>query len=130
MVTLDLLYDELRAIHHLLADRGPSRLSRADCDRLARILPVVVGAVGSAAFLVRELLEHSSAGLRLVLAGCSSRSLGRLLRRAEGQPVAGFVVQRVGVEAGAKLWQIVKVDSEVSGPVKTARALAPSTRTR
>jgi hypothetical protein len=102
---------ELRAVHLLLLDRGPSRLSRADRDRLARILPVVAGAVGSAPFLARELLEHPSAGLGLVLAGSSSRSLGRLLRRAEGQPVAGYVVEQVGIEAGAKLWSVSKVVS-------------------
>ena len=111
MVTLDDVLTELHGLRALLQDRGPSRLSRADHVRLAALLPVIAGAVGSAPFLARELLEHPSAGLGLVLAGSSSRSLGRLLRRAEGQPVAGFVVQQVGQESGAKLRSVSKVVS-------------------
>ena len=111
MVTLDDVLTELHGLRALLQDRGPSRLSRADRDRLARILPVVAGLMGSAPFLARELLEHPSAGLGLVLAGSSSRSLGRLLRRAEGQPVAGYVVEQVGIEGGAVLWSVSKVVS-------------------
>jgi len=35
--------------------------------------------------------------------------LGRLLRRAEGQPVHGLVVGRVGRDSGSVLWQIQQV---------------------
>ena len=130
MVTLDDVLTELHGLRALLQDRGPSRLSRADRDRLGAILPVVVASLGSSPFLVRELLHLDSVGLRLVLAGLSGKALGRLLRRGEGQPVNGLVVEQVGVEAGSALWKVSKVLSEVSGPVKPSSSLAPSTRTR
>ena len=110
MVTNDDLLAELRVIRQLLDDRGPAlRLSRADRDRLGALLPVVAAVVGPDGFLVRELLQLESPGLALVLAGCSSRSLGRLLRRGEGVPVGGYVVERLGQESGAVLWRVLKV---------------------
>ncbi len=125
MVTLDDVFAEVVRVRQLVeAGRVESRLSRADQARLAAILPVAAGAVGSAPFLVRELLRLESAGLRLVLAGVSGKALGRLLRRGEGQPVAGLVVEQVGVEAGSTLWKVSKVLSGVSGPVKPLRSLA------
>jgi len=112
VVTNDELLAELRVIRQLLADHDPvSRLSRADRDRLGALLPVVGAVVASEGFLVCELLRLESAGLRLVLAGCSGKALGRLLRRAEGVPVGGYVVERLGQEGGAVLWRVVKVVS-------------------
>lgn len=121
---LDQVLLELRALRQLIeAGRAESRLSRGDHDHLGAILPVVAAKVGSSPFLVRELLRVESAALRLVLAGLSAKALGRLLRRAEGQPVNGLVVEHVGVEAGAVLWRVVKVVSVVSEPVKPPRTL-------
>lgn len=92
-----------------LEARGSSRLARGDVDRLARLLPVVAAVFGPNNFLVRELLRADAPGLRLVLGSCSAKSVGRLLRRAEGVPVNGLVVGRVGSDAGSVLWQILKV---------------------
>jgi hypothetical protein len=85
------------------------RLSRADRERLERLLPVIAAAVASDGFLVSELLRLESPGLRLVVGASSARSLGRLLRRAEGVPVGGYVVERLGQEGGAVLWRVLKV---------------------
>jgi hypothetical protein len=109
MVTLDQVLAELVRLRQLVEAREASHLSRPDVDRLATVLPVIAAEVGSEAFLVREVIAADSAGLRLVLTGCSSRSLGRLLRRAEGHPVGGLVVERVGTENNAALWRLVKV---------------------
>ena len=79
--------------------RGP-RPTRAE------ILPVVVS-VCPELFTARELVEHDSADLRLVLSGLTPKRLGRLLQRAEGQPVGEFVVQRDGLEVGAILWRVL-----------------------
>jgi hypothetical protein len=111
MVTLDQVYAEVLRLAQLVEAREASRLSRADLDRLGGLLPVVAAVFGSEAFLVRELLQADHAGLALVLAGCSGRSLGRLLRRGEGVPVGGYVVERLGQEGGAVLWRVVKVVS-------------------
>jgi len=112
MITLDDVYAEVCAIRRLLELRGPaSRLSRADRDRLDAILPVIAAVVGSEAFLIRELLQADASGLALVLAGCSPKSLGRVLRRAEGVPVNGLLVERVGTEDNAAIWRVVKVVS-------------------
>ena len=112
MVTLDTLFAELRIIRQLVEARGAAvRLSRSDRAMLEGLLPAIAGAVGSEAFLVRELLHVDAQGLRGVLGGCSAKALGRLLRRAEGQPVGGYVVERLNTENGAILWRVVKVVS-------------------
>lgn len=124
MVTLDDVFAEVVRVRQLVEGSAFCRLSRVDQARLGAILPVVAATVGSAPFLVRELLGLESAGLRLVLAGLSAKALGKLLRRGEGVPVAGLVVEQVGVEAGAMLWKVSEVLSVVSGPVKASRSLA------
>jgi hypothetical protein len=101
------LIDQLIGLRADARDRRPSPLTRQDRDPLARILPVVIGVCGSELFTARELVEDESADLRLVLAGQTPKRLGRLLQRAEGQRIGGFVVQRDGLEVGAVLWRIV-----------------------
>ncbi len=100
---------ELRAIRRLLEGQHKPALSRADRHTLARILPAIAGALGSALFTSRELLEHDSPALRLVLDGFNAKQIGRLLRRAEGYAVDRFMVQRAGVELNVILWQLVRV---------------------
>lgn len=102
-----LVTGQQRIIALLEQQRRPSRLTRCDREQLARVLPVIVAAFGSELFTVREVYEHDSAGLRLVLAGVSRKQLGRLLQRAEGAIVDGFAVQRDGSEVGAVLWRIL-----------------------
>jgi hypothetical protein len=92
------------------------RLRPTDRDRLARLLPAIIGALGSQPFAVRELQGPAVA---LAAAGLSPRSIGRLFLRADGLPVAGFVVLRVGDEGGCALWSVRQVVSEGFLPVET-----------
>ena len=84
-------------------------LCRADWIALTRILPVLGATFGSELFLAREAVTHPAPGLRLVLGDMSARRLGRLLRRADGAPVSGYIVRASGMEAGAVLWCIYRV---------------------
>lgn len=95
----------LRQAHE--RDDSPSTLNRADRDALARLLPAIAGTLGSDLFTARELIEHSAPALRLVCVGLSARQLGKLLRRAHGQPVGGYVVSSDGLEVGAVLWRVL-----------------------
>lgn len=99
-VALDALTKRVQAIE----DRLGATLSRADRERLGRLLPALSGALGSAAVTSREVIAHPSPALRLTVGGLSARSLGRLARRAAGIPINGLVLERAGTEAGAALW--------------------------
>ena len=81
-------------------------LSRRDREQLARILPAVAGCVGSEIFTSRDLIDHESAAVRLVVRGVTAKTLGRLLTRADGRPITGLVVERVGDEGHVALWRI------------------------
>jgi hypothetical protein len=83
-----------------------STLTRADRDALARILPAVVGVFGSSAFIASDVVHHTA--LRLVVSG-SARRFGKLLKRATGVIVDGFIVERLATEAHAIVWRIVGV---------------------
>jgi hypothetical protein len=101
------LLDEIRALRAELArQQGQSTLTRADRAVLAKLLPAIGGVFGSEPFLSSEVCEHDEPGLRLVCTGISIRSLGRLLRRAAGVAVDGYMITRVAVEAGAVLWSV------------------------
>ena len=52
---------------------------------------------------------HSAPGLRLVLRRLSAKSIGRLLARADGVPIDGWLVERCGVEINVALWHVVSV---------------------
>ena len=62
-------------------------------------------------FTARELLlaRTSSASLRLVL-DRSATSLGQVFSRAHGQPVAGFVISKVGREGSRVVWKVAQVE--------------------
>jgi hypothetical protein len=101
---------ELRTIRQLLEHRGrPTTLTRADQELLGRLLPAISGALGSALFTTKELFEIDAPGVQLVTAGLTSTRIGRLFRRAEGQRVDAYLVQRAGAEAHAALWRVVRV---------------------
>jgi hypothetical protein len=123
---LEVLREINAKLDRLLAARAPAApLSRDDRAFLARLLPAAAGVLGSEPFHAAELCEHDAAALRLVCAGLSARRLGRLLRRAADIPIAGYVVKRRGVEAGAVLWQIFAAGNEkVSAPHVTSAARA------
>ena len=84
-----------------------SALSRTDRENLTKLLPAIVGALGSELFLVRDLFQSDAPALRLVLADWNALRLGRLLRRAEGHAIDGHMVQCEGHELGAALWRVV-----------------------
>lgn len=89
--------------------RPASGLTRADRVMLAKLLPVIGGALGSDPFLARDLYEHESAGLRLVLRGLTAQRLGKLFQRAEGQVIDRYVVERAGDELHTTLWRVLEV---------------------
>lgn len=111
-VTLEALFEEVRAIRRLLEGRqAPSTLSRPDRAALGRLLPVIGGTFGSEWFLVRDLLEQDSAGLRLVLADHhSAKRIAQLFRRGEGQAVDGYVVKQGPRELNTSLWRVMRVE--------------------
>jgi hypothetical protein len=92
---------------------GSSSLSRADRARLARLLPAIGGALGSEEFTSRDLGCHSSSGLRLVLRGLSVKQIGRLLARADGLAIDGWLVERRGIEINVALWRVVAVSNRL-----------------
>ena len=105
------ILDRLARIETLLEQRQaqPSTLSRDDRARLGRLLPAIVGAIGSELFHSAEIVEHESPALRVVATGLSAKRVGRLLRRATGIPVDEWLVERFGIEAGVTLWRIVQI---------------------
>jgi hypothetical protein len=101
-----------------------SVLTRADLGLLGRLLPAIAGALGSEPFLARDLFE--SAAVRLVVSGLNTRQVGRLLRRAEGHAIDGYLIERVTVELGAILWRVVQAptflgNEKVSVPPRVPR---------
>ena len=97
-------------------DRARRVLTRADQARLEVLLPAIGGAQGSAWWTVHEVT--ALAVVQLVLDGLNVHQLGRLLRRAEanGQPLAGLLVERGGTEARRVQWRIVATLDEFSTP--------------
>ena len=86
---------------------SPCTLRREDRAALERILPAIAGALGSEYFLASEAVASANPALVLVLAGMNARRLGRLLRRADGVEVCGYIACASGTEAGAVLWSVV-----------------------
>jgi hypothetical protein len=77
------------------------RLAVADRVALETFFPLIASAVPrDRLFSVRELVEHADVtrdvALCAVLAATTPRKLGRLLRRAAGIEIAGYVVSIVG----------------------------------
>jgi hypothetical protein len=105
----ELVEGQRRIVQLLERDRRPSPLSRGDRTILARLLPAIGGALGSEEFTSRDLACHSASGLRLVLRRLSAKSIGRLLARADGVPIDGWLVERCGVEINVALWRVVAV---------------------
>jgi hypothetical protein len=100
--------NELRAIRVALENRNRSVtvLTRADRDVLTRLLPAIAGAIGSEPFTSRDL-PGAASGLRVVLRGLSVKKIGRLLSRAEGTPIEGWLVERCGTEINVTLWRVL-----------------------
>jgi hypothetical protein len=125
----ELVAGQRRIIELLERGHRPTTLNRTDRTRLAQLLPAIAGALGSELFHSADIFEHDAAALRLVRAGLSPKQLGRLLRRAAGQPIDGYVVEREGIETGAVLWRVKKHVPEFPGNEKVSVPRGP-TRTR
>jgi hypothetical protein len=95
----------VRALEAAEAARRRSRLRPGDVPALAKILPAVIGALGSEPFVSSDLVElaRDNVGLAAVL-GRSSKQLGRLFARAEGLELGGYLVER-----GARCWRVLAV---------------------
>ena len=102
------------AVEHRLSS---STLRREDRAALERILPAIAGALGSDCFLASEAVASADPALVLVFAGMNGRRLGRLLRRADGVEVCGYVARASGMEGGAVLWSVLRVQRDGSGQV-------------
>lgn len=117
---LDLLRQLLQAVTQ--PARGVSTLSRGDRERVARILPAVAGALGSEPFASRDLAADVPA-LRVVLRGLSVKQIGRLLSRAEGVPIDGWILERCGKEINVALWRVL---ATVSNRLESGTAIPRS----
>lgn len=113
---LALVLAELAAVHRAVVDLTAAR-ALADHDVVAgqRLLPAIYSAVGRRSFLTGELVlvARHDAGLRTAieattgpLDGGSGRRLGRLLRRLQGVPLAGIVVDAIGTERSGLIWML------------------------
>ena len=105
---LTAMLEELRLIRHVLERDQPSRLTRTDRETLARLLPAIGGVYGSDTFLAAEIATHRAPAIRVARGTLTARQVGRLLKRAEGTAVDGYVVTRLGAEDGAVLWQVAQ----------------------
>lgn len=124
------ILDELRAIRSLLEPVCPASghtgsLARADVARLKRVLPAVAGQLGSEWFGSCDAFDHPSPALQIVLKGLSPRAFGRLLRRATGVAVDGYMVERGDKLAGAVQWRIVAAVSFRGNENVSVRCTAP-----
>ena len=108
-VVVDLLRAILAELQALRADQRQrsASLSRADQAHLARLLPAITGTFGSERVAVWELFEAPAVRLVLDALALNARQVGRLLRRAIGQPIAGLVVERdEKKELNRTLWRV------------------------
>lgn len=87
-------------------------LSRADRKRLEALLPVWAGVFGSECKKAADIIGSDHPGLRLVHEGLSVKALGKLLARAEGHDIGGFVVARANADNGSTFWAVEKVISK------------------
>jgi hypothetical protein len=94
------------AVEHRLS---PSTLRREDRAALERILPAIAGALGSDLFLAIEAVTSDNPALVLVLGAMDARRLGKLLRRGADLPIDGYIVHAQGMEAGAVLWEVLRL---------------------
>ncbi len=119
MTVLTEIRDELRALRLATERTGGAALSRADRAALAVLLPAIAASVGSYTFTARELIDHAQAAdleLRTAIERTlgpitdgTARRIGKLLKRADGCTLYGFVVVRIGDGRDGALWSIEQV---------------------
>jgi hypothetical protein len=84
-------------------------LRRGDAALVARLLAAIAQAWATTPFLSEHLHESLDVNLRYLLAGRSTRKIGRLLGRAEGMPFGAFVVEAAGKVGNRRQWVVKKV---------------------
>jgi hypothetical protein len=85
-----------------------STLTRRDRRLLIKLLPVIGAVHGSLPFTCRDLIDNDApVALQLVLPHITAQRLGCLFRRADGQPVGGYVLQRQGVSNNVVTWAVL-----------------------
>lgn len=79
----------------------------------ARLVVTMAARVGARSFTAADLLKHArpevDPDLGAALADClidSPKQLGRELRRLEGRPIAGFIVERVADGRDGIAWRV------------------------
>lgn len=80
-----------------------------------RLLVAIAESAGDRGFGAAELLRHSQVDARLARALAaafieSPRELGHRLRRLEGRPCAGLVLQREGSDRAGLVWRVQRED--------------------
>lgn len=105
------LLSEIRGMRADLRGGKASSLTRNDRVILERLLP----AIGllfpeEELFTAREVRKHPAPGLGILLDGMDTRSIGRLLTRAAGVPIAGNTVDCSGRESNVVLYRVRKTD--------------------
>lgn len=106
-----LLRELISEVRGLRADhRGKkSLLTRKDRALLERLLPAIALLFQQELFTAREVREHQAPGLKFMLEGVDTKSLGRLLTRADGAAIAGNAVHCTGQESNVMLYQLRKI---------------------
>ncbi len=110
--TLAAVLAEIRAltakVDTLLERTG--ELAQRDRERLAPLLPAVFTLLGDKVWTVAILVHLAAADDALAAALApflgGLRGLGKLLRRAQGISIGGYVVERVGDDRGGALWRV------------------------
>ncbi|MGC4086218.1 MAG: hypothetical protein QM736_29865 [Vicinamibacterales bacterium] len=98
---------ELRAIRGLLEQQSPRRsLALRDVRLLECLVPALHLTFADLAFQASDVLSDEA--LSALLPAFTPARLGKLLARAAGIRVAGFVVSKLGTEGHVTLWQVVE----------------------
>src|SRR5690242_662706 len=102
--TLAAILNRLDRIEALLEATRPQR-----DDEVRRLIPALMGAVGSDSFAAADALEYPA--VRAVVSRRTSpESLGKLLGTAAGRVVDGYRIER----CGRSLWRIVQMIPPIS----------------
>jgi hypothetical protein len=103
-------FDELRAILHRVDQRLEAIETRLNSlppqrhDEVRRLIPALVGAVGSETFTATDPLEYPAV-LSAISRPLTPESLGQLLGRAAGHVIDGYRIERLG----RGRWRVVRI---------------------
>ena len=113
---------ELRALRAALGGGAPTEADVA-------LVHAIRDEVGDALFAAAEVIERarllraSSALARALLdrlGSLNAKKLGHFLKRVEGADCAGLLVERTGLERGAAVWRVLKIQNPRSSSAARA----------